>query len=406
VITFRSCRTDGYWARAAAAGLAVAVLTAAPAAAQDKQPFTAVRFGASAPAAPAASAAAADPAAQAPASPDDAFLSFFRGTELGGLADAYYAYYSTKQPALFHAFDAAHNQFTLSMAEIWLNKAPAADSRVGFKVKLNFGPAATAINFAEPNRDLVNVEEGYASYLAPVGKGLQVDVGKFVTPAGAEVIEAKDDWNYSRSLLFQNAIPFYHVGVRATYTATDKVTLMGGVVNGWNNAVENNTGKTVLGSITLKPTAAFSVIENYIGGPEQPGNNSDWRNLSDTVVSYTASPMVSLLFNYDYAREAIAGTSVHWQGVAGYAKLQANKHVAFIPRAEYFDDEAGFSGVVQKIKEFTFTTELKAADNFLWRVEYRGDFSDAAPFTSASGLPKKSQHAIVFGILYNFSTKA
>ena len=28
------------------------------------------------------------------------------------------------------------------------------------------------------------------------------------------MIEAKDNWNYSRSLLFALAIPFYHVGVR------------------------------------------------------------------------------------------------------------------------------------------------------------------------------------------------
>src|SRR5206468_2324174 len=64
-------------------------------------------------------------------------------------------------------------------------------------------------------------EQGYLSWLAPVGKGLQFDAGKFVTPAGAEVIETKDNWNYSRSLLFALAIPYYHMGVRATYNVND-----------------------------------------------------------------------------------------------------------------------------------------------------------------------------------------
>ena len=91
---------------------------------------------------------------------------------------------------------------------------------------------------------LDKIEEGYISYLTPLGKGLQFDVGKFVTPLGAEVIEAKDNWNYSRSLLFALAIPYYHMGVRATYSANAKVTLAGLVVNGWNNVVENNSGKT------------------------------------------------------------------------------------------------------------------------------------------------------------------
>jgi hypothetical protein len=388
-------RVDGRRVRAVVAGFALAALAAAPVAAQEKQPFKSVNFAVTS--AAIAPAAAAEPAAaQAPAA-----TTFFQSTELGGLVDAYYAWYSTKRPGLFHSFDTAHNQFTLSMAQVWLTKAPAADSRVGFKAKLNFGPAATAVNFNEPNRDLVNVEEGYVSYLAPAGKGLQFDVGKFVTSTGAEVIEAKDDWNYSRSLLFQNVIPFYHVGVRVTYSATDKVSLMGGVVNGWNNAVENNTGKTVMGGITLKPTAAFSIAENYIGGPEKAGTNDGWRHLSDTVISYTASPTVSFLGNYDYASES----GSHWQGVAGYVKFQPNKWVAFIPRGEYLDDEAGFSGVPQKIKEFTLTLELKPADTFMWRIEYRGDFSDVAAFTNSSGSAKKNQHEFVMGWLYNFSTK-
>lgn len=358
-------------------------------------------------AAPTDPAAAAQGAAQTPpANPDAGFLSFFRSTELGGLADAYYAWYSTKQPALFHSFDTAHNQFTLSTAEVWLTKAPAADSRVGFKIKTIFGPAATAINFAEPNRDLVNIEEGYVSYLAPVGKGLQFDVGKFVTIAGAEVIEAKDDWNYSRSLLFQNAIPFYHAGVRATYAVTDKVSLIGGVVNGWNNVTENNTGKTVLAEISYKPIPALSLVENYIGGPEQANDNADWRHLSDTVVSYTVNPMVSVLANYDYGHDTLAGAGQTWQGIAGYVKVQANKYVAVVPRVEWFKDSQGFmTGTTQNLKDFTFTVELKPADNFLWRIEYRGDFSDVAVFKNDTGGFDKNQQAILFGLLYNFSTK-
>ena len=43
-----------------------------------------------------------------------------------------------------------------------------------------------------------------------------MDVGKFVTSAGAEVIETNGNWNYSRSLLFALAIPYYHMGVRTS----------------------------------------------------------------------------------------------------------------------------------------------------------------------------------------------
>ncbi len=64
------------------------------------------------------------------------------------------------------------------------------------------------------------------------------------------------------------------------------------------------------------------------------------------------------------------------------------------------------TGVKQNLKEFTTTLELKGADNFLWRIEYRGDFSDQNVFTSDTGALKSSQHSISFGLLYSFSSKS
>ena len=52
------------------------------------------------------------------------------------------------------------------------------------------------------------------------------------------MIESKDNWNYSRGLLFSWAIPYYHTGLRATYAVNDKVSLAGFLVNGWNNGFE------------------------------------------------------------------------------------------------------------------------------------------------------------------------
>ena len=358
--------------------------------------------GTTAAAAPAPAPAAAEPAPEA--------FSFFRGTEIGGLVDARYTWFSTRQDgdALYRNFDTRHNQFGLSMAQLWLAKAPTAASRAGFKVKLSVGPATTIVQSLEPGSSTVldKIEEGYISYLAPLGKGLQFDVGKFVTQHGAEVIEAKDNWNYSRSLLFALAIPYYHSGVRATYSPSAKVTLMGHVVNGWNNVVENNGAKTFGAQIAFKPTAAFSLVQNYMAGPEQTDDNHDWRQLADTVVTFTVNPKLSLMGNYDYGVDTIAGATVHWQGVAGYARVQANKWVAFSPRFEWYDDASGFTtGTTQKLKDVTATLELKPNDSFIWRIEYRTDLSDSPVFKTRSAALKKTQSSIGIGVLYAFSTK-
>ena len=362
---------------------------------------------------PAAAPAPPPDAPETPPPPEEQksdIAAFFRGTEIGGLVDARYTVFSTKPAgdAQYRNFDTRHNQFGLTMAQLWLAKPPTSDSRGGFKVKLSVGPATTIVQSLEPGASSVlqNIEEGFISYLAPIGKGLQIDAGKFVTQHGAEVIEAKDDWNYSRSLLFALAIPYYHSGVRATYSPTDKISLMGTVVNGWNNVVENNGGKTFGAQIAYKPTAALSLVQNYMAGPEQPDDNHDWRHLLDSIATWTVNPKLSLMANYDYGTDTIAGAKVHWQGVAGYAKIQAAKRVAFSPRLEWYEDPAGFTtGTPQTLKDITTTLELKATDTFLWRIEYRTDFSDTAVFKMQSGELRKSQSSIGFGILYAFSTK-
>lgn len=349
-----------------------------------------------------ASQAWAQAAPAAPATPS---------TEIGGLVDVYYDYYSTQPSgdAPYRNFDTKHNQFALSMAQVWLAKAPTADSRIGFKFKLNFGPASSIfIHALEPGGTPYHqIQEAYVSYLAPAGTGLQIDAGVFVTPHGAEVIEAKDNLNYSRGLLFALAIPYYHSGVRFSYAPTDKVTVMASLTNGWNNIVENNTGKTIHGSVTVKPTSKLSITENYMFGPEQAGNNDNFRHLSDTLVNYAATPKISLLANYDYGKEATgATTSVSWQGIAGYAKIQATPKVSFSPRFEYFNDADGWTtGTTQKLKEVTGTFEIKAADNLLWRIEFRRDWSDKRVFLNADKAVQDSQTSIGFGLLYTFSGK-
>ena len=121
---------------------------------------------------------------------------------------------------------------------------------------------------------------------------------------------------------------------------------MAGSTNGWNNVTDTNTGKTVLGTIIYKPAIPnmrLSIAENYIGGPEKPGTNDGWRNLSDTVISYTVNAKVSVLGNIDYTSEKPAGggDSLHLWGIAGYVKYQATPKIAVVPRVEYLDDKAG-----------------------------------------------------------------
>lgn len=328
--------------------------------------------------------------------------------EFSGFVDAYYGYNFNKPStglAQLRNFDVQHNAFSLNLAELAIEMKPTAENRGGFRIDLDYGHQAEMVNASDPaGSAFQNVGQAYVSYLAP--NGLQLDFGKFYSPIGYEGIKTKDNWNYSRSLVYTLAEPYYHAGLRANYTVNDRVAIAGFLVNGWNNVLDNNTGKSIGGQITLKPSSALTLTETYLGGPEQAGDNGHWRHISDTILTYAATSAVSLAANYDYGRESNATSTVVWQGVAGYLRYRPNSWFAITPRAEYYNDRDGFStGVAQKLTGMTLTTEFKDASGILTRIEYRRDMSNRAFFEQHTSVPRKHQDTLTLAVIYVFSSK-
>jgi hypothetical protein len=363
----------------------------------------------------AATGGAATPeASPTPQAKSDGALDFFKEVEVSGFVDGYFSYNFNKPAGrvnVLRNFDTRHNQFALNLAEIVLEKKPSADnSRVGFRLDLDYGPATDLVHASEPGGSEVYkvIQQAYGSYLAPVGSGLQIDVGKFVTWNGAEVIETKDNWNYSRGLLFAWAIPYYHAGVRAKYAFNSKVSLMGAVVNGWNNVEENNGGKTFGLSLALTPTPKLSITQNYTTGPEQANDRRHYRHLTDTIVTYNFNEKWAVMGNYDYAIDtSTSGGKVHWQGVAAYLHYAPTKRLALTPRFEWFDDHDGFStGTAQRLKEFTLTGEYKLRPTLLTRFEFRQDRSNQPFFPKSDPTVfAKTQATVLAGMVWTFSTR-
>jgi hypothetical protein len=334
--------------------------------------------------------------------------------DFSGLVDGYYSLNFNHPASGFNGlynFDVKANQFSLNMAK--LSMSHTADP-VGFQVDFGFGRAFDIIHAYEPTGTpaiMRNVEQAFVSWKPSKDKGFQLDFGKFVTSAGAEVIESHTNWNYSRSLLFAWAVPYYHFGLRMTETAGH---FTGGVqvVNGWNNVEDNNTGKTLgfVGNITSKKIAWNN---NYYTGPENPGTNKGFRNLYDTTVLITPVDMFNAYINFDYGANKVydatgkTGTTAAWYGVAGAAKVQFNSKHALTPRIEWFKDRDGYStGTVQELKEFTLTYEYKWVEGLLGRIEYRRDWSDVPFFERGAGPGLwKNQDTLALGVIAFFGPK-
>lgn len=343
-------------------------------------------------------------AEDAPAAPTAAAPAAAPSVDVTGFVDGYYAYgfnNPTKKSLGLRVFDADHNSFSVALAEIAFEKKPVAGSPVGFRTDLDFGPAADISNSLEPGDTsiLKNVQQAYVSWL-PDPK-VQVDFGKFVTFIGAEVVESKDNFNYTRSFQFGWAIPIYHAGARATITANDKVTLAAYLVNGWNDVKDNNSAKTFGGQVTLKPSGKVTIVGGTLIGKE--GAATDTRFLGDGIVTVTPTSKLTLVANYDYGKEG----SAKWQALSGYAKLQVNDTVAFSPRIEWLDDKDSFmTGTSQTLMSYTLTGEVKLSGSLLTRVDVRVDHSDKAFFASdTDGVLKKNQPSATLGVVYAFGGK-
>jgi len=306
-------------------------------------------------------------------------------------------------------FDQKANTFLIDLAQIQFAKDPP-EGGLGFKLKVSAGETAKYIHSAglgNPD-DNFDLTEAYVDYVAPLGAGLKLRFGKFATYLGAEVIEAKDNFNYSRSFLFNYAVPFTHTGFMGGYKFSEAFTANLYLVNGWDVTTDNNNGKTFGVGLAFTPLDPVQLTFNFMYGPEQASNSSHNRFLFDWTGTFKATKSLTFMANVDYAHEDSdplnGGKNSEWYGAAVYAKYDFTDFFGASVRGEYFDDKNGVrTGIAQKLKEITVTTEFKIAKNLLVRPEYRHDWSDQKGFDSHKNtFDKKSQDTIALGVMYTW----
>ena len=372
---------------------------------------------------------------------DRTILDFFKRTTINATVDGYYGYNFNRPVGginLLRAYDVQSNSFSLNQAAVIIERAPdlEANQRFGLRLDLQYGQATETVQgnpVNEPRPQAFrNVWQAYGTYVAPIGKGVTVDFGKFAGSLGYETNYTKDNFNYSRSYFF-NFLPFYHFGFRTTYSPNDKVTLQNWIVNGANQSEDFNGFKSTAFLLTYKPTKRITSQFNYYVGQEQRDRNPalnptfapvasqpglsidvirpvpDGRfHVLDTYSTFNVTDKLTLALEADYVigRFRRDGDPSTVYGGAGYARYQFTPKFAAAGRFEYLQEKAAsfgglFTGVNQALKEGTLTAEYKFADGFLGRAEYRRDYSNVPYFlTEQSGVLKKEQNTATLGLVF------
>jgi hypothetical protein len=419
--------------------------TQPPAAAQEEQTNpVAVATPASPSASPPGLQASAGNAALTSA--ESKTLDFLRETTVNVGLDGYYGY-SFNHPVgrvnALRAYDVLSNEFSLNQASVIFDHPPdpGAGRRWGGRLDLQFGQATDTLQgnpTNEPRPDIYrNIFQVYGTYVIPIGKGVDVDFGKWGSSLGIEGNYTKDQMNYSRSLWF-DFLPFYHMGLRANIPITDQFSVNYWVVNGTNQTEATNGFKNQLFGFTAKPRKTVTWTTNYFLGqehpdrmvvstpsaiPVQPGLNfqairpaPDGRtHILDSYATWQATPKLTLVLEGDYViqrlwREAAPGRSSapeHTDGACAYLRYQFTPKVAIATRAEYMSDRGGlFSGVTQALKENTVTFDYLLANGFLMRYERRRDYSNQPSFLSdVQGVLSKQQNTATVGLIWWWGQK-
>lgn len=320
-----------------------------------------------------------------------------------GFVDTYFSYNfdrPTSHVNEYRNFDVSDEQFTMSMAEVSVQRAA---SPVGFRVDLAFGQGIDIAQSGAPG-SIANVMQAYVTLVVPVGSGLTVDMGKFVTHCCFETIPAKDNFNYSRSLLFAWSVPYYHLGARAAYSLSSTITLNGYLYDGWNG-IPVNSGKTLGFQGVYAPTSALSFTLNWLGGPALPDSvTNKYRNVYEVIANYAATDKLTLALNWVYGEDHPPGMTTVWRGLAGYVKYALNDVSSFAVRCEKFDDPEGYmTGAIQTLNEGTLTYEYKPFPMIILRGEYRYDWSTVPAFDGSGGkFTRTNQSTLAMGAIVTF----
>lgn len=313
-------------------------------------------------------------------------------------------------------FDAQHNSLTIENVAL---DAQWTSGRVTGQLTLQAGATPTSYygSDAAVAQGIRNVQQAWAGYTVGTAQPVTISAGLFLSPIGPESMAIKDNWTWSRSNLFW-ALPFYHVGVRAAWAVSSKLTLTSAVYNGWNQAVDTNRSKSITVNAAYSSKAVSGMVQ-YFGGVERPTDaleGQPWRHLFDLYGTWSVTDRLSLRGQVDTGFERGKLGTQRWAAAALYLHVVATPRWAGTTRAdcirERHDDAQQPTPILlptSRICSVTATLGYQPSPGFAVRAEVRADaaanpiFVGAdAPSTAPSTPTRTTQQTATVGIIGSF----
>lgn len=361
-------------------------------------------------------------------------LKFLKGIELSGFVSSSYTYNFNKPADRINngrLYDYAYNEFMLNKLTLIMQTPVdynAFDWKAGHFSEFIFGQDAQSTRAKSPDTsdglfnlgDNGDVEQAYIIVNAPVGNGLKIMIGKYVTPMGYELVENELTANWSSGWQWTFIEPFTHTGVELSYKINDKWEAQLLVNNGWDTVKDNNSSKSFMGHINYTPNDKTWIGITPFAGPEQsdaandpdnavPGANGNWRTGIDVAMTHKCTDKLNTALQFDYGQEEggdINGGTATWWAAGMWTTYDFTEKLQAAFRADFLSDRDGnrTSGFLfpentgQDLYSLTLTLNIKPVEGLRFAPELRYDHSSLdTAFDNHD-----DQVTAAFGAVYSF----
>lgn len=341
------------------------------------------------------------------------------GFKLTGFAEGSYAYSgrSVGDTAIVgRLYDRRQNRFTLNALAVVLDRPydPAKWS-AGFHTEVLVGEDAFVIQSngfsLGPQGDIPHF---YLTLNVPTasGNGLQFKIGRIPTLMGLEVIETYANPNWSEGNQFVYVENFTGTGVSVETRFSSHVDAQIRVINGWDQAADNNTRKSLMGRVGFSPDAATSVGIVGFWGPEETRDNAANRYGIEALV-WRKFGGVAVWVQGDLGREQANAAlpdptqDATWWALGGWVTYDFTSAVGLALRGDYVNDANGARSTINgtgvgfptnighKFGSATATLNLRCWPGAVVRPEVRYDHSTLRAFNG-----RRDQVTGAIGVVY------
>jgi hypothetical protein len=279
------------------------------------------------------------------------------------------------------------------MLDLGLKKSVGKASFVG---ELGFGPRGQYQSIPNGDGSTANgnnsfhIQNLYVSY--NLTDKFNLTAGYMATFIGYEVISPTGNFNYSTSYQFTSG-PFQNAGLKATYTFSDKVSLMAGIFNdNWNVYTSAHDVSTFGAQLMVAPVKGWTAYLNVATGPTSG-------TIFDLTTAYQITDAFKLGLNGATFTPAHGGGG--YDGVALYPQIALSKAVTFGVRGEYFEFKSTPNTPSSNVTAITATFNIKSGP-LTFIPEIRFDNGKNEIFTDSDGAPTKSAGQFLLAAVYAF----